>query len=71
MANKRKPPASRRAAGRAANLDPGRWLEEHRPRIAEAAYYRAQQRGFVPGGEEEDWLWAEQQIRSEQRARSR
>jgi hypothetical protein len=27
--------------------------------IAEAAYYRAQQRGFAPGGELQDWLDAE------------
>lgn len=29
--------------------------------IAEAAYYRAQQRGFAPGHELEDWLAAEQE----------
>lgn len=27
-----------------------------------AAYYRAQQRGFVPGSELQDWLDAEQEI---------
>ncbi|WP_341892843.1 DUF2934 domain-containing protein [Variovorax sp. YR752] len=27
--------------------------------IAEAAYFRAQARGFAPGGELEDWLEAE------------
>jgi Protein of unknown function (DUF2934) len=31
-------------------------------RIAEAAYLRAQQRGFAPGYELEDWLAAEQEI---------
>ena len=30
--------------------------------IAEAAYYKAEQRGFVPGFEEEDWLEAESEI---------
>ncbi len=30
--------------------------------IAEAAYYRAQRRGFAPGHELEDWLEAEAQI---------
>lgn len=30
--------------------------------IAEAAYYRAQARGFVPGCEVEDWLQAEAEI---------
>lgn len=30
--------------------------------IAEAAYYRAARRGFVPGHELDDWLAAEQQV---------
>lgn len=30
--------------------------------IAEAAYFRAEQRGFVPGSELEDWLTAELEI---------
>ena len=30
--------------------------------IAEAAYYRAQNRGFEPGGETQDWLAAEAEI---------
>lgn len=30
--------------------------------IAQAAYYRAERRGFVPGGEVEDWLAAEAEI---------
>jgi hypothetical protein len=30
--------------------------------IAEAAYYRAERRGFAPGHELEDWLQAEAQI---------
>ena len=41
----------------------------HRPessdrqrRISEAAYLRAQRRGFCPGFEEQDWLEAEQEI---------
>jgi hypothetical protein len=38
--------------------------DEVRQRIAEAAYYRAQQRGFSPGYELEDWLAAEEQIRN-------
>lgn len=36
--------------------------EEIHRRIAEAAYYRAAERGFAPGGELEDWLAAEAQI---------
>ena len=31
-------------------------------RIAEAAYYRAERRGFEPGGEAQDWLAAEAEI---------
>ena len=30
--------------------------------IAEAAYFRAQKRGFAPGHELEDWLAAESEI---------
>ncbi|MCE9576744.1 MAG: DUF2934 domain-containing protein [Deltaproteobacteria bacterium] len=30
--------------------------------IAERAYLRAEQRGFAPGGEVEDWLAAEREI---------
>jgi hypothetical protein len=30
--------------------------------IAEAAYFRAQRRGFAPGHEEEDWLAAEAEV---------
>jgi hypothetical protein len=36
--------------------------EDRRRMIAEAAYYRAEQRGFVPGQELEDWLAAEMEI---------
>lgn len=32
--------------------------------IADAAYYRAEQRGFTPGYELEDWISAERQIAS-------
>ncbi|MHB1870618.1 MAG: DUF2934 domain-containing protein [Steroidobacteraceae bacterium] len=30
--------------------------------IAEAAYYHAERRGFVPGSEEHDWLRAEAEV---------
>jgi hypothetical protein len=30
--------------------------------IAEAAYYRAERRGFEPGGELDDWLAAEREV---------
>lgn len=36
--------------------------ERRRARIAEAAYYRAERRGFAPGCEEQDWYEAEAEI---------
>jgi coproporphyrinogen III oxidase-like Fe-S oxidoreductase len=37
--------------------------DELRARIAEAAYHRAEQRGFEPGHEMEDWIEAEKAIK--------
>jgi hypothetical protein len=34
--------------------------------IAEAAYYRAEKRGFAPGFEIEDWIAAENEVRAQQ-----
>lgn len=36
--------------------------EARRRRVAEAAYYRAQRRGFAPGHEVDDWLEAEKEV---------
>ena len=36
--------------------------EETRQKIAEAAYFRAKQRGFAPGHELEDWVEAESEV---------
>ena len=36
--------------------------EERYQLIAQAAYRRAEQRGFIPGGELDDWLAAEAEI---------
>jgi hypothetical protein len=36
--------------------------EQRRALIAQAAYYRAEQRGFAPGAELQDWLAAEAEI---------
>lgn len=36
---------------------------DRRRRIAEAAYYRAERRGFGPGHELDDWLAAEKELR--------
>jgi hypothetical protein len=38
-----------------------------RQTIAEAAYYKAQERGFAPGHEELDWLEAENEVDGEPR----
>jgi hypothetical protein len=46
-----------RAAAPAA-IDP----EERYDRVAEAAYLRAEHRGFLPGSELQDWLDAEAEI---------
>lgn len=37
--------------------------EQWRVMVAEAAYYRAQQRGFRGGSPEQDWFEAEEEIR--------
>jgi hypothetical protein len=36
--------------------------DERRRMVAEAAYYRAERRGFAAGGEVEDWLTAEREV---------
>jgi len=36
--------------------------DERRQMIADAAYYRAERRGFAPGSEVEDWLAAEKEV---------
>ena len=36
--------------------------EQRAALIAEAAYYRAEKRGFAPGHETEDWLAAEAEV---------
>ena len=42
--------------------------DEIRRMIAEAAYYRAERRGFTPGQEEQDWCEAEREVRDSLRA---
>jgi hypothetical protein len=41
----------------------GLGAEEQRQRIREAAYRRAEQRGFAPGAELDDWLAAEREMK--------
>jgi hypothetical protein len=45
---------------RPAEQDMQRW-------IAEAAYYRAERRGFEPGMETDDWLAAEAEVQKQMR----
>jgi Protein of unknown function (DUF2934) len=42
--------------------------EDRNRRLAIAAYYRAERRGFAPGGELEDWLAAEREIQEQEGA---
>jgi hypothetical protein len=44
------------------SLTGGVTLEERHRLISEAAFYRAEQRGFIEGFELEDWLAAEAEI---------
>lgn len=52
-------PASAAIAG---NARPHVSSEETRRQIAEAAYFRAKERGFEPGRELEDWIEAESEV---------
>lgn len=36
--------------------------QDYHEMIAEAAYYKAEQRGFIPGFEDQDWYEAENEI---------
>ncbi|MDL1861246.1 DUF2934 domain-containing protein [Betaproteobacteria bacterium PRO7] len=51
-------PAAAAAAGERAAPSP----EQRRSMIAQAAYFRAEQRGFASGAELQDWLAAEAEI---------
>jgi Protein of unknown function (DUF2934) len=42
-------------------LDPN----EYQHMVAEAAYYKAEKRGFAPGDEEADWFEAEQEVKAQ------
>jgi hypothetical protein len=46
------------------------YSDSREARIAEAAYWRAERRGFAPGGELEDWLEAEKEIDEDKPNRS-
>lgn len=53
-------PKTRRAPQPQAPRPPS--SEEMQVWIAEAAYYRAESRGFTPGQETDDWLAAEAEV---------
>ncbi len=58
-------PTARTSRSGAAGPDSGEGTlapHEREQMIAAAAYFRAQQRGFIPGGELEDWLQAEAEV---------
>ena len=55
-------PKGARARGKAAASRAAVSAEDRRAMIAEAAYLRAERRGFDPGHETEDWLAAEQEV---------
>jgi Protein of unknown function (DUF2934) len=52
--------ASKGVTGAAAGITVS--IETRRAMIAQAAYLRAERRGFTGGGEEEDWLAAEAEV---------
>ncbi len=59
----RRPARPRKGAAPAAPAAPMRLsAEARRALIAEAAYLRAERRGFAPGKENEDWLAAEAEV---------
>jgi hypothetical protein len=58
----RKLVSEQREAPLASNLRAEIPEDELRAQIAEAAYYRAQKRGFSPGYEQKDWIEAEAEV---------
>ena len=58
---RRRPVVKKQVAeeARMARLTPQQW----RSMVAEAAYFRAEHRGFVGGSQEQDWYAAEEEIR--------
>jgi hypothetical protein len=61
-----KAPARRASRPKTPSDPPSPTMSEQarRTMIAEAAYYHAERRGFVPGSEEHDWLRAEAEVDS-------
>ncbi|WP_097459752.1 DUF2934 domain-containing protein [Mangrovitalea sediminis] len=61
-ATSRKAPAKGSAAATKARPAANVTAEQRWRMIADAAFYRAERRGFSPGGEVNDWLEAEAEI---------
>lgn len=56
---------AKKAKEEVANTEENRstiYLPDRNAKIAERAYYKAEDRGFTPGYELEDWLEAEQEF---------
>jgi hypothetical protein len=58
-------PAKRSPRKRAAVVAEPAYPTQRAALIARAAYFRAQNRGFVPGHEQADWLAAEAEVDAE------
>ena len=60
--NPRKSASNKTARKASASVAPLIDPQHRRALIAEAAYFRAERRGFAPGHETEDWLAAEAEV---------
>jgi len=54
---------SKKPVTKTSSLEQSKKKEEQQNMISETAYYRAENRGFVPDHELEDWLEAEKQVK--------
>jgi Protein of unknown function (DUF2934) len=61
-ASRRRVPAAKAAAGSGAATGITVSEDARRAMVAQAAYLRAERRGFASGGEVEDWLAAEAEV---------
>ena len=62
IVKKRAPRKKVSTAGRKSGVTRFVGLEQRAALIAEAAFFRAEKRGFAPGHETEDWLAAEAEV---------
>lgn len=64
MKTTRKPTTAPNEPSTDASGEPSASIDDFQAQVAEAAYFLAEQRGFSPGFEMEDWLAAEAQLRT-------